>query len=314
MTDINVVKDAYGLSDVDYAQLEVMEAEERCDQIVFEINTIRRHTAGTMLMASVEIGRLLIEAKDKLPYGDFGKWLKDNFQYSQSTANNLMKLYRNYGDSEQLDLFCSENRSEIFGDITPSQALALLPLPESERKEFVESHDMDKTTVKDIEAEIRLRQLAEVERDALKSQLDELKASQKDKLKEKEKKLKEKLEREFSDRSKDISERLKASEAEVLSLKSGLDDHDAELRKAIEDEYNTRIEEAEARAFAAEEKVDLAGNPLVQKFAVHYELLQREFITLTDLLSQINISDNELALKLWGGLDNLVSKFSEVPF
>lgn len=150
--------------------------EARCAQIVTEIKTIQKATMRTLLASSCEIGRLLTEAKDKVGHGSFGAWLEDNFQYSQTTANNLMRLYQNYGDRAQMDLFFDgEDRMAVFGSLTPSQALALLPLPESERVEFVETHDMESTSVRDIEAEIKARREAEERAEALEKELTEAK-------------------------------------------------------------------------------------------------------------------------------------------
>lgn len=152
--------------------------EMRCEEIVVEINTIRRQQLTQMLYASVEIGRLLCEAKDKLPHGMWGEWLEVNFAYSQSTANNLMKLYRNYGESEQIDMFFSDGeKMDIFGNLTPSQAIALLGLPERERTQYVQTHDMERTSVRDIEDAVKARKEAEARADAAEGLLCEYKES-----------------------------------------------------------------------------------------------------------------------------------------
>lgn len=152
--------------------------EMRCDEIVIEINTIRRQSMSQMLYASVEIGRLLCEAKDKLPHGMWGEWLEDNFAYSQSSANNLMKLYRNYGESDQIDMFFSDGeKMDIFGNLTPSQAIALLGIPERDRVEYVQTHDMESTSVRDIENEIRARKAAEKRADDAEALAQEYKSS-----------------------------------------------------------------------------------------------------------------------------------------
>lgn len=41
---------------------------------------------------AVVCGQALIAAKEKCPHGDWGQWLTDNFDYSQSTATRFMKL------------------------------------------------------------------------------------------------------------------------------------------------------------------------------------------------------------------------------
>jgi Protein of unknown function (DUF3102) len=41
-----------------------------------------------------EIGRLLVDVKSLLPHGEFTPWLKDNIEFSESTALNCMRVYR----------------------------------------------------------------------------------------------------------------------------------------------------------------------------------------------------------------------------
>ena len=129
-------------------------------EIAAEINIIKKQTARVCLSATVEIGRLLVEAKAAVPFGEWGTWLERNVAYSQSTANNIMRLYQEYGEQEQIGFF-EENRMEIFGDLTPSQAVALLGLEPAERRRYVETHDMDTVSVRDIQKEIKARQEAE---------------------------------------------------------------------------------------------------------------------------------------------------------
>ena len=76
------------------------------DVIAAEINTIKRTTAKYVLEQSIEIGRLLCEAKETVPHGEWGHWLEENCDYCTSNANNLMRIYTAYGeDDEQLSFF-----------------------------------------------------------------------------------------------------------------------------------------------------------------------------------------------------------------
>ena len=45
--------------------------------IATEINTIRHQTRKILLAGALEIGRRLKEAKELLPYGEWGKWLEN---------------------------------------------------------------------------------------------------------------------------------------------------------------------------------------------------------------------------------------------
>ena len=122
-------------------------------EIAAEINAIRRRAARQLLEDSVEVGRLLVEAKSSVGHGEWGGWLEENFQYSSTEANNLMRLYEAYGTKEQLTLF-EENRMDLFGLMNKSQAIALLGLPETERAAFVEANPPEDLSVREWERRI----------------------------------------------------------------------------------------------------------------------------------------------------------------
>ena len=122
-------------------------------EIAAEINAIRRRAARQLLEDSVEVGRLLVEAKSSVGHGEWGGWLEENFQYSSTEANNLMRLYEAYGTREQIGLF-EEDRTAIFGRMNKSQAIALLGLPEMERAAFVEANPPEDLSVREWERRI----------------------------------------------------------------------------------------------------------------------------------------------------------------
>ena len=122
-------------------------------EIAAEINAIRRRAARQLLEDSVEVGRLLVEAKNSVQHGEWGDWLEENFQYSSTEANNLMRLYEAYGTREQIGLF-EEDRTAIFGRLNKSQAIALLGIPEPDRAAFVAENPPEEISVREWEARI----------------------------------------------------------------------------------------------------------------------------------------------------------------
>lgn len=110
--------------------------------IAAEINTIKKKVQQTVIFASIEIGGKLMEAKSLVPQGEWGKWLENNVEYSQSTAENLMKLYKEYGGNQE-SLFDTWTGSKTFGKLTYTQHLALLALPFSDRQEFAEQNNVE---------------------------------------------------------------------------------------------------------------------------------------------------------------------------
>ena len=134
--------------------------------IAAEIETIKRQTQHMMLAASVEIGRRLVEAKGFVDHGSWAQWLKEKVNYSQSTADNLMKIFREYGD-EQIGLD-GISKSQTFGNLSYSQAVALFALPADEREDFVNTNDVSDMTARQLQEAIKAKERAEKEKsDAL---------------------------------------------------------------------------------------------------------------------------------------------------
>ncbi|WP_019850111.1 DUF3102 domain-containing protein, partial [Desulfitobacterium sp. PCE1] len=68
--------------------------------IAAEINTIKHQVSKVLLFSAIEIGCRLAEAKSLIPYGEWGKWLEESVSYSQRTANNLIRLFEEYGSNQ----------------------------------------------------------------------------------------------------------------------------------------------------------------------------------------------------------------------
>ncbi len=291
--------------------------EERNERVIAnEINFIKRRTCEAVLSASVEIGRLLCEAKTKVAPGEWMKWLEENVNYSQSTANNLMRLYDEYGEQSQTSFF-EENRLEIFGNISPSQALALIALPYEKRKEFVETHDMDTTSVRDINAEIKARkeaeeraELAESENKRLSSLIEAKEADEADYAANI-----EELEKELEEARKKLEEN--------EPHESALEAEKEILRKEIESEYTEKLKAAEKEAKnKAKEKLDklkeelsLKDSDFEKKLAEETEkakaeaksLIEKQYIEQIDKLTNDNAS---LRKKADAASNSAVQKFS----
>lgn len=114
--------------------------------IAGEINQIKSQTSGILAAAfavagrgCIEIGKRLTEAKAMLSHGEWGVWLQENVSYSVSTAENLMRIFREYGD-EQVDMLTGKSPAEVFAELSYSQMVALFALPASARTAYVEDH------------------------------------------------------------------------------------------------------------------------------------------------------------------------------
>lgn len=150
--------------------LALQKEAQNADQLAAEINLIKRQTYEYVLKASVEIGERLTAAKELVPYGAWSDWLKEKVDYSQSTANNFMRIYKEFSD-DQISL-SGKTKSETYGKLNYSQAVALFALPEPQREEFVETHDVSEMSTREMKEAIEAAKAAEAERDKARSETE----------------------------------------------------------------------------------------------------------------------------------------------
>ncbi len=117
--------------------------------IAIEINSIKEQTKNIVLQNSIEIGRKLVEAKSLLPHGEWGKWLEKSVAYSQRTANDLMRIFNEYGSS-QITFLGDNLNSQTYANLSYSNALALLGLPSDTREKFVEENNVEDMSAREL--------------------------------------------------------------------------------------------------------------------------------------------------------------------
>ena len=156
------------------APLPSVDSGKTPDILAAEIRTIKAQTGRMVLNASIEVGRRLTEAKAKLPHGSWSEYLKNEVDYSPSQAQNLMRVFREYG-SDQQSLFGGEAKSQTFGRLTFSQALSLLVIPdEGEREKFVLENDVEHMSVRELNEALKARDEAEEKAAAAQDEADRL--------------------------------------------------------------------------------------------------------------------------------------------
>ena len=150
----------FGLS-VPPAPVEVTPDPPRTvETVTLEIRTLQRQAQQIMLGYAVEIGRRLEEVKAMLPHGQWGEYLKSEVEYSQSTANNFMRIYREYGATQQ-SLFGGEAKSQAFANLTYTKALRLLAIPaEEDREQFMAEHDVEGMSNRELDKALKEREEA----------------------------------------------------------------------------------------------------------------------------------------------------------
>ena len=312
------------------------------DEIALEINVIKRRLAQETILAAVEIGKLLVKAKEKVPHGMWGNWLSENVAYSQSTANNMMRLYKEYGEQEQISFF-SENPMEIFGNLSQSQAVALLGLSYEKRKEYVETHDMENTSVREIEVDVAaIKAELEAERDALiveRDKLGEELGATKKKLCEAEAERDDarleataaksggelaNVKKEYEDFKKSQGKAAKEWAKERAELERQLEEARATseqmtIHEEISEEKRAEIEAQVAAVYEeklaaarreSDKKIMAAGNPAVIEINLLFGELQEAYARISALLVEVEASAPDMAVKLKAALEAGIKKMA----
>lgn len=216
--------------------MEIVKNQKRnIDVVTAEIKSLCLEARHMMLIYAIEIGRRLVEAKDILPHGEWGDWLRNEVEFSQSTANKHMKLFEKFG-ARQISLLGAELNSETFTNLTYSQALKLISVPDEELEDFVKDNDIEHKSVREIERLVKERDAAAEKAAAAEQKLNEFleEAKEIDGEKSRAESIAEEREREL-ERERQNAEDLRNS---IREMKQELENAQREV-----EEYRKRAEE-----------------------------------------------------------------------
>ncbi len=209
--------------------------------ITAEIRMIDQQAKQYVVQAVVEIGRRLEEAKSMLEHGQWGAWVKEELGYSQSTAQNYMKIYKEFG-ADQLTLDGAVANSQALGNLSYTKALKLLALPAEEREEFVEAHDVEGMSTRELERVIKERDAAQTSAELAQKRAEDLQG----KLEEISRTHEEAL-REESRRTCEAVELANGEAAKRKVMEAQLAELTKEAQKAEEDAEQARAQLAELK-------------------------------------------------------------------
>lgn len=137
-----------------------IQAQRTPDVIGAEIRGLTQQAKTMTLWFGIEIGRRLTEAKEMLEHGQWLPYLKEQTEFSQPSASRLMRLYDEYG-AKQTSLFGAELNYSTLNNLSISNALRLLAVPEDEREEFAAEHDVEHMSARELDELIKQRDEAE---------------------------------------------------------------------------------------------------------------------------------------------------------
>lgn len=312
--------------------------------IATEINSIKDQTRNLILCSSIEIGRRLVEAKSLMAHGEWGNWLKTSVDYSQSTANNLMRIFEEYG-ADQIPLFGDNSKSQALGNLSYTQAVALLGVPAEEREEFIKTNDLEDMSTRELQEAVKKLKtetdrannlaaaLEEVSKKVdtvndLEDENQELRETNKnlttelskartdataevEKIKTQLQKAKDKAKagNGSADKVKELEDKLQKANTELAELTEKLS-QPVTIEPAIIEKVPEEIEQElnELRKKAEQTETDKQTNAAILKYGVYFETLVTGFKNLLEALAEIE--DQEAHEKYKNAVSGLLSKMS----
>lgn len=276
--------------------------------VTAEIHTIRDNVARVFMDGVVQIGRRLEEAKQLVPQGEWLSYLDTQLGYKPSTAQNYMRIAREFGDG-QVGL-SGKTPSDFFGNLGYSQLLPLLGLPEEEREQLAEENDLAGMSSREIQALVKERDEAKAALEREKKDADDLGvearrarkslADAKDKLKAVEREYQEQKEAAQANAQTAAELQRKLDElAEKANQPRELTDEERDaLRAEVAAEQAEAVQAAEARADEALARLEKVKNPAAHKVNFLFGELSSTFNRLREALQELEQSDEEAAGKM----------------
>ncbi len=267
--------------------------------IAAEIRSIDTQTREIVLRSAIEIGKRLNEVKALVPHGEWGARLEANVHYSQSTANNFMRIADEYGSNFQ-----------AIENLSYTKALALLGVPAEEREQFVQEHDVENMSARELQQTIKEKKRLE----------KELKKSQE--AAEKERKEREALEKRVAQLQTELADAKIAGDAEeAQKLQEALAEAQAKV-KQLEKELRAKPidvpavvekipEDVERELAELRKKAVQPDSAATVKFRLQFDQLVAGFRDLLVTLDEIQAADADAYEKYKSAVRGLIGKMSE---
>lgn len=262
--------------------------------VTAEITMIRDNARKVFLESVIQIGTRLEEAKQMVPSGEWTAYLTDKLGYKPSTAQNYMRIAREFGGG-QVSL-TGKTAADAFGQLSYSQILPLLGVAEEEREELAEEHDLPSMSSREIAALVKERDEAKeaAEKATAEKAAAELKFEGAAKARETvlhELKLAQDECDEVKQTAANLQEQLDAIEDKPAEVRELTEKELEEIRSKVRAENAEAAKAAEERARAAEEKLDKVKNPAAHKVNFLFGEVRGLVERLEQALAELQQSD-----------------------
>lgn len=284
--------------------------------VTAEIHTIRDNVARVFMDGVIQIGRRLEEAKQLVPQGEWLNYLEDKLGYKPSTAQNYMRIAREFGDG-QVGL-SGKTAGDFFGNLGYSQLLPLLGLPEEEREQLAEEHDLAGMSSREIQALVRERDEAKAEaaeaKETAGKQVDAARSAR-NKLAETQGQLKaaedkaaaqERIAQENAKIIQELQEQLSQLEQAADEPREMTEEEREAIRAEALEEQAKALQAAEARAAEAAAKLEKVKNPAAHRVNFLFGELCETWRRLQGALDELAKSDEVAAGKMKVAIGNAI--------
>lgn len=219
-----------------------------------EIRYLSAQAKSMTVWFGVEIGKRLAEAKEMVGHGGWLDFLKNETEFSSSSANRFMQIAREYGGKT--------SNFPTLGNLSVSNALRLLAVPEDEREEFAQAVDAEHISSRELEQAIR-------ERDEARKALEEAQSA-----------------------AVQLTERTEKQAEQIRELEN------RPVEVAVQVADPAEIEKAVAEALAAAEKKHKAALDSAERLRKAAEKKQAELQAIADSAAKIESTNRAEAEKL----------------
>ena len=252
--------------------------------VTAEITMIRDNARKVFLESVIQIGTRLEEAKQMVPSGEWTAYLTDKLGYKPSTAQNYMRIAREFGGG-QVSL-TGKTAADAFGQLSYSQILPLLGMAEEEREELAEEHDLPSMSSREIAALVKERDEAKTEAEAALSVAEENRGKA---MRERDEAVRNA--ENAKERADELQEQLDAIEQQPQEVRELTEEELEEIRSKVREENAEAARAAEERARAAEEKLDKVKNPAAHKVNFLFGEVRGLVERLEQALAELQQSD-----------------------
>lgn len=227
-----------------------------------------------------QLARVFAEAKPLVAHGEWEKWLEENADCSVRTAQDMIAAYRRFGGKPQLE------------SIGRSKAFKLLPLPEAAEEKFMQEHDLNAMSAREIEKAVKAareeeREKASAEAEAKIRQAEaEARETASEELRNANTRLKE-AERQMEDLKIQLSESNGVAEALRIAVKDAENRAADATQAAIDAGKDVSAQSAKLEADARKLRQELQDrDDMIADLQEQYDRVQSEYLNLQSTVAK----------------------------